>query len=295
MPETTRRRSGELLRKVFEILLANPEGMRARDVLANVASSMQLTDYENSEYESGGLRYDKIIRFATVDCVKAGWLLKSKGTWTLTDEGRKAYVTYTDPETFARKALSLYKLWKKGQSSSDIEDVPVEETGEKEVSVTFEQAEEQAWNEISIYLHGMQPFDFQELVASLIKAMGYHVAWVAPPGKDAGIDIVAWSDPLGTKPPRIKVQVKRQVQKITAEGLRAFLSLIGDTDVGLFVSLGGFTKDAIDEARMQSKRQVSLVDIEQLFDLWVEFYGKIDEEGRRRLPLRPIQFLAPMT
>jgi len=140
----------------------------------------------------------------------------------------------------------------------------------------------------------MQPFEFQKLVASLIEAMGYHVAWIAPPGKDAGVDILAWSDPLGTKPPRIKVQVKRQVQKVTAEGLRAFMSVIGDADVGLFVSLGGFTKDSIDEARMQVKRQITLIDIEQLFDLWVNFYDKIDERGRGRLPLRPIQFLAPL-
>ena len=46
--------------------------------------------------------------------------------------------------------------------------------------------------------------------------MGYHVAWVAPPGKDRGIDILAWSDPLGTRPPRIKIQVKRHEENIPA-------------------------------------------------------------------------------
>ena len=43
----------------------------------------------------------------------------------------------------------------------------------------------------------MPPYQFQDLVAALLRAMGYHVAWVAPPGKDGGTDIVAYTDPLG--------------------------------------------------------------------------------------------------
>jgi restriction system protein len=295
MPDITRRRNGEFLRKIFEILLDHPEGVRARDVISQIAASIKLSEYEQSEYESGGKRYDKIIRFATVDCVKAGWMVKNKGTWLLTDDGKKAYATYKDPEDFAKKALALYNVWRKSQPLTEpvLTNDTEEQTEEKEVSVTFEEAEEQAWNEIASYLHAMPPYDFQELVASLIKAMGYHVAWIAPPGKDGGIDVVAWSDPLGTKTPRIKVQVKRQVQKIAVDGLRAFMSQIGEDDVGLFVSIGGFTRDATDEARTQAKRQVTLIDLERLFDLWVDFYEKIDDAGKRRLPLRPIHFLAP--
>jgi uncharacterized protein with gpF-like domain len=61
----------------------------------------------------------------------------------------------------------------------------------------------------------MPPYEFQELVADLLRAMGYHVAWIADAGKDGGIDIVAYNDPLGTRLPRIKVQVKRHnAQKI---------------------------------------------------------------------------------
>jgi restriction system protein len=69
----------------------------------------------------------------------------------------------------------------------------------------------------------MNPFDFQQLVADLLRAMGYHVSWVSPPGKDGGVDIIAYTDPLGTKLPRIKVQVRRVGQKIAMDGLKAFL------------------------------------------------------------------------
>src|SRR5437660_7720982 len=88
MAEVTRRRTGDLLRTLFGILMARPEGMLAREALAELRQRVSLTEYEKGTYESGGLRFDNIIRFATVDTVKAGWLLKHKGRWQVTEEGR---------------------------------------------------------------------------------------------------------------------------------------------------------------------------------------------------------------
>lgn len=295
MAEVTRRRTGEFLRKLFEILMPHPDGMQARDALAALDKAVTLTEYESGTYESGGRRFEKIVRFATVDCVKAGWLQKAKGRWILTEAGKTAYAKYQDPEAFYKQAVKLYYEWKSSQPDSSPEggEEPEDQTGGKAASITFEEAEEQAWFEIDQYLRGMKPYDFQELVASLLRAMGYHVSWVAPPGKDGGIDVLAWTDPLGTRPPRIKVQVKRQGQAVSVDGLRSFMALLGDDDVGIFVSIGGFTKDAAEEARTQEKRKVTLVDLEALFDLWVEHYGRLSDDARRRLPLRPIHFLAP--
>ena len=79
MAEITRRRTGEFLRELFSILMAAPEGMRASEALQELASRFTLTPFEASNYESGSRRFEKIVRFATVDCVKAGWLVKDKG------------------------------------------------------------------------------------------------------------------------------------------------------------------------------------------------------------------------
>ena len=301
MAEITRRRTGELLRELFNILISMPDGMRASEALQTLSERVTLTPYEADTYESGGRRFDKIVRFATVDCVKAGWLVKDKGIWSITDEGRKAHAELTDPEVFYRQAVKLYNAWRSAQP--DAEPLPSAVVGDAEpldtdnaakaVSITFEEAEEHAWAEISQYLRNMPPYEFQELVADLLRAMGYYVAWVSPPGKDGGIDIMAQPDVLGTRPPRIKVQVKRQVQAVSVDGLRSFMALLGDDDVGLFVCTGGFTKDAKAEARTQEKRRITLLDMDTLFDLWVEHYGKLSDPARRRLPLRPIQFLAP--
>lgn len=301
MAEITRRRTGELMRELFSILMALPDGMRASEALQALASRVTLTPYEADNYESGSRRFEKIVRFATVDCVKAGWLVKDKGIWSITDEGRKAHAELTDPEAFYRRACKLYAEWKASQPDAEV--APAHgpttsgpddaETSAKAVSVTFEEAEEQAWAEISQYLRAMNPYDFQDLVADLLRAMGYHVTWVSPPGKDGGLDILAWPDALGTRPPRIKVQVKRQQQAVSVDGLRSFMALLGDDDVGLFVCTGGFTKDAETEARTQEKRRVRLIGLEKLFDLWDEHYDKLTDQARRRLPLRSIRFLAP--
>lgn len=294
MPEVTRRRTGELLRKLFELLIQQPDGMQARDALAALASAIPLTPYEQGTYESGGRRFEKIVRFATVDAVKAGWLQKVKGRWSVTEEGRRAYQLLSDPEAFYRRAVKLYQEWRASQPDSEApEPEEPDDSAGKTASITFEEAEEQAWREIEQYLRGMKPYDFQDLVAALLRAMGYHVTWVAPPGRDGGIDILAYTDPLGTRPPRIKVQVKREKESISVEGLRSFMAVLGDDDVGLFVSTGGFTKNAAEEARTQEKRKVTLIDLEALFDLWVEHYSKLSDDARRHLPLRPIYFLAP--
>ncbi|WP_321886546.1 restriction endonuclease [Paraburkholderia bannensis] len=295
MAEVTRRRTGELLRELFAILLAHPDGLPSREALDRLEANVTLTDYEKGKYDSGGRRFEKIVRFATVDCTKAGWLVKNKGIWVITEEGRAAYEKLQDPEAFYRLAVKLYQEWRATQPDAEpnTSDEPEDNSSGKAASITLEEAEEQAWDEISQYLHQMNPYDFQALVADLLRAMGYYVDWEAPPGRDGGLDILAWPDPLGTKPPRIKVQVKRQTSSVTVEGVRSFLAVLGDEDVGLFVALGGFTRDAIETARNQERRRLTLIDIRKLHELWVTYYKNLSDEARRRMPLRPVYFLSP--
>ena len=75
MAEIILKRTGELLRKLFEILIGHPEGLQAGMALDKLANSVTLSEYEAEVSKSSGTRrFDKIVRFATVDCTKAGWL-----------------------------------------------------------------------------------------------------------------------------------------------------------------------------------------------------------------------------
>jgi restriction system protein len=301
MPEITRRRRGELQRGIFKILVDYPEGLPAKDVLQRLEQVVPPTDFEKASYPKRPhiRRFEKMARFFTIGPVKAGWLVKSKGRWYVTEEGRKAYSQIHDPAEFDREASRLYYKWRATQPdavSDLVEDAPEAvaaiEKATDAVS-TVEEAEETAWAEIEQYVQGMNPYDLQKLVAALLRAMGYHVSWIAPPGPDKGIDLLAHNDPLGTSTPRIKVQVKRRADKVNVDGLRAFMALLGEQDVGIFVSTGGFTGDAESEARTKETRKLTLVDLEQLVDLWVEHYDKVAESDKRLLPLKPVYYLAP--
>ena len=212
MAEITIPRTGAHLRQLFEILMTHPDGLQAGEALKQLTASVKLTPYEAGLYGTGKPRFEKIVRFATIDCSKAGWLSKNKGIWSITDAGAKAFNDYPDPEKFYREAIRLYRVWKVStattQEAESLEELSPAETAKAEASVTFEEAEEQAWNEIETRLRAMPPYEMQDLVADLLKALGYHVEWVSPPGKDGGVDIIAHTDPLGTQVPRIKVQVK---------------------------------------------------------------------------------------
>ena len=274
--------------------------LKARDALNALANSVTLTEYESGAYESGR-RFEKIVRFATVDTVRAGWMVKDAGIWTLTEEGLKALKSFPDPLDFYREAARLYRQWHKshkGAKSSTTpvslnEEIEIEDESEKSGSVSYEEAREQAQSAIDGYLHAMSGYDFQKLVAELLQAMGYHVTWIASPGKDGGVDIIAYTDPLGTQGPRIKVQVKQQQKAVSEPELKSFMANIGQHDSGLYVCTGGFTKDAAIFARSQESKRVMLIDTDKLVDLWIEFIPKLSDQAWQRLPLTPIYFLTP--
>jgi restriction system protein len=122
--------------------------------------------------------------------------------------------------------------------------------------------------------------------------MGYYISDVAQRGPDGGIDIIAYTDPLGTKQPRIIVQVKHRPEKSVSSDQIQKLSgtLKRNTDVGIFVTSGQFSKPAIKEAR-DSREHIELIDYDRFISLWQEYYNKMADEQKNMLPLHPIFFL----
>ena len=166
MAEITQRRSGELMRGVFTLLSAHPEGLPAKTVLERLVELVPPTDFEKTTYprQPDTRRYEKIVRFATIGPVKAGWLVKDKGQWSLTENGRIAYEAFPDPERLMREASRLYRQWAIEQPQK-IE--AIAEASSPDAATTLEEAEEAAWAEIEEYLATMNPYDFQNIVVGL--------------------------------------------------------------------------------------------------------------------------------
>lgn len=128
--------------------------------------------------------------------------------------------------------------------------------------------------------------EMQELIAGLLRAMGYKTR-VSPSGSDRGKDIVASPDGLGLEQPRIVVEVKHRQGQIGAPEIRSYLGGRHKDDKGLYVSTGGFTRDAKYEADRASI-PLTLMDSTDLVALVVEYYERLDLPTQTLLPLTRI-------
>lgn len=126
----------------------------------------------------------------------------------------------------------------------------------------------------------------QELVAGLLRAMGYKTR-VSQAGPDRGIDILASPDGFGFESPRIIVEVKHRNQPMGAQEIRSFLGGRHKDDKGLYVSTGGFTKEARYEAE-RANIPVMLMDIDDLVNAIFRSYESMDMEAQKLLPLKKI-------
>lgn len=128
--------------------------------------------------------------------------------------------------------------------------------------------------------------DMERLVAGMLKAMGY-CARVMPKGPDGGRDVVASPDALGLESPRIVAEVKHHKGAMGAPAVRSFIGGLRAGDRGLYVSTGGFTKEARYEAD-RANVPVRLLDLDAFVRHYVDAYDKADDGTRSILPLTRI-------
>lgn len=128
--------------------------------------------------------------------------------------------------------------------------------------------------------------EMQELVAGILRALGYKTR-ISPVGPDRGVDIVASPDGLGFENPRIVVEVKHRNGAMGSKEVRSFLGGRHKDDRGLYVSTGGFTKDARYEAD-RANIPLTLWELDDIVRTLVDHYDKVDSETRLLVPLRRI-------
>lgn len=283
----------------FEILKAEGGELVGREVIDRIRNKVQFTDWEKEVYEKTGyVRWEAIMHFYTVDCAKAGYLRKSKGIWYLTPEGEQAMKK--GAVGLLEAASKAYKEWDANRKADVTKKVttPDDETNiddiqiDKIQSIQIEKLQEQAVTGIRDFIIQKNPYEFQDLVAALLRAMGYYTSFIAQKGKDGGVDIIAYQDPLGVQKPRIKVQVKHYPENpIAVDVIRSLKGLINTgEEVGLFVTSGRFSNEAERFAR-EANVHIKLINGEDFISLWQEFYTKMPDEDKSLLPLQSIYFL----
>ncbi|MES9973587.1 MAG: restriction endonuclease [Candidatus Thiodiazotropha sp.] len=186
--------------------------------------------------------------------------------------------------------LTLFQVSKK--AADEILDVLEGGTKKKETPIEedeetlLERYKSEAFEIIKDRVTRLDWDQMQELVASLLRAMGYKTR-VSKPGPDRGVDIMASPDGFGFESPRIIVEVKHRTQQTGSQQLRSFIGGRHKDDKGLYVSTSGFTKDARYEAD-RANIPVMLMDIDDLVQALMRHYDVLDMDGRTLLPLKKI-------
>lgn len=182
-----------------------------------------------------------------------------------------------------------------GQAGKDVVPQPVPIPTEEAEDVVanellYEDMQGRAFEFIKDKVNALDWDDMQELVAGLLRAMGYKTK-VSPRGSDRGKDIVASPDGFGFENPRIVVEVKHRKGAMGAPEIRAFLGGRHDDDKGLYVSTGGFSKDASYEAE-RARIRLTLMDLDDLVRALLEHYEDMDPETRQLVPMRRLYWPA---
>lgn len=163
------------------------------------------------------------------------------------------------------------------------------EATDDEVEV-LQDTEQRAMDFLQDRLNKLSWDQMQELVAGLLRAMGYKTR-ISPAGPDRGKDIIASPDALGFVSPRIVTEVKHRRGTMGAPDVRAFVGGLRNHDNGLYVSTGGFTREARYEAD-RANHPLTLMDSTDLGKAIVENYDRMDLETRTLLPFKKIYWPA---
>lgn len=258
----------------------------------------ELNNYTTEILKGGFPRWEAIRQFFCIEATGVGYLKKENRRWYLTQRGKEALDKYKeDREGLFQEIRVKYKEWRKNQKenlSSSPEQETEEENEEKinqQVALLPDRLEENAEATIVNYIKQKDGYEMEKIVKALLIGMGYHIAFTAQKGKgDGGVDIAAYGDPLGT-PPRIKVQVKHRIERPSpSKEIRELNGILGQGEIGVFVSTGGFSSEAKHEPKKCDK-PIELIDLDKFIDLWKRFYHKMDDEDKSLIPLKSLYYI----
>lgn len=134
-------------------------------------------------------------------------------------------------------------------------------------------------------LTGLSHEEFEHFTADLLKTLGYQ-ARVTPYAADGGVDVIAHRDPLGLEPPIIKVQCKHTAAAQGRPDVQRLIGTLSSGELGLFVTLGTYSKDALDLER--ERQNLRLFSGAEIMTLTLDNYASLPPHWRARLPLRQV-------
>lgn len=294
--ELTKRqkREAEIIQAAMRLIKDNGGEMKYSSIKEELPHHFAFTEKELEPKRTWKHYWHAILGMVGyIEVKQAGLLHTNKGVWSLTSEGysslslpvEKFFILYHN------RWLDIQRIKTKGipnLDSNTINEPTIEEQAESDIETLQENAREQ----IRQYIIRKDPYEFQFMVAALFRAMGYFTPFVAPKGRDGGIDVIAYCDPLGVKKPHIKVQVKHYPKNpLSVDVVRSLNGICKSSDdIGFVITSGSFTNEAQRESRSQHNN-IRLIDGEEFIDLWIAYYKNMSEEDKDMMPITPVYHL----
>lgn len=128
-------------------------------------------------------------------------------------------------------------------------------------------------NSLMQKLYNMDPYQFEFLVADLLRKIGYENVEVTKRSGDKGIDVNATLTMGGITDVKTIIQAKKYKKGNNISG-STITQLRGSAEVdqrGLVITTSEFTKDAIEESKAQNKMPVSLINGNTLLTLLIKY------------------------
>lgn len=127
--------------------------------------------------------------------------------------------------------------------------------------------EEQNWKEriLSVIVEKVSPSGFERLIQRFLREKGFTQVEVTGRSGDGGIDGRGIAKINGILSFHIIFQCKRYKGNVSSKEIRDFRgAMAGRTDKGLFITTGGFTRNALAEATRDGAPTIDLIDGDKL-------------------------------
>lgn len=272
-------------------LAAAPGGqLKARALKQAVEATVPLDDWARETYATTGhTRWRSILAFSSVGMVKAGYVSKERGVWTLLPGGRAVLDKGIEPKAYLTELDRRYRAWKASQvagaavQGSSSFAVPAEdgtaddglEAPDERIDRTLKAAHVALAAELIAAVKACEPEFFERLVVQLLLKMGYGGSWqeagraVGRSG-DGGIDGIINEDRLGLD--AIYLQAKRWEGPVGEGPIRDFKGALDakGAQKGVLITTSSFTPAAIEAARTSRSYKIVLIDGTRLAELMIE-------------------------
>lgn len=261
--------------------------LRKRDLLKAIEQAVPMDAWALEGLEAQGVpRWHKIFGFSSVGLGKAGWVIKERGTWRITPEGRSLVAQPLEPRAYLNEITRRYDAWKSSQitpgalvtpvaQNDDSNGGPLLADPEDRIEQTLNLAHSALAAELISTIKSCDPEFFERLVVKLLLTMGYggsrqEAGQAVGRSGDGGIDGVINEDRLGLD--AIYIQAKRWEGSVGEGPIRDFKGALDAKGAhkGVFITTSSFTPAAIEAARTSRSYRIVLIDGARLAQLMIE-------------------------